>query len=84
MYMDQIDEIKERNRRVELDKAWETSSMRRAIIASVTYIVATVWLIVIENEKPFLNALVPLGGYMLSTLSLSFVKKWWIEKQTLL
>ncbi|MFZ2253395.1 MAG: hypothetical protein WAW13_04500 [Minisyncoccia bacterium] len=82
--MEQIDEIKERNRRVELDKAWETSVARRFIIAVITYVVATIWLIVIENEKPFLNALVPLGGYLLSTLSLSFVKKWWIEKQTLL
>ena len=81
--MEEIDEIKKRNRRVELDKAWETSSVRRAIIASVTYIVATVWLIVIENEKPFLNALVPLGGYVLSTLSLPFVKEYWLAKQKL-
>ena len=76
-----IQEIKERNRRVELDKAWETSLTRRSIIALVTYGVATVWLLIIGNEKPFLNALVPFGGYLFSTWSLPIVKKWWIVRQ---
>jgi hypothetical protein len=79
--MNDIQEIKERNQRVELDKAWEISLTRRSIIAGVTYIVATVWLVVIENEKPFLNALVPFGGYIFSTWSLPLVRGWWIAKQ---
>lgn len=79
--MKNIQSILERNQRVELDKAWETSLTRRGIIAVVTYIVATVWLFVIESESPFLNALVPFGGYLFSTWSLPFVKRWWIEKQ---
>ncbi len=82
MYMEEtIQEIQERNRRVELDKAWETSATRRIIIALVTYAVATAWLLIIENEKPLLNALVPLGGYLFSTWSLPMVKKWWLERQ---
>ncbi len=76
-----IQEIKDRNRRVELDKSWETSTTRRSIIALITYALATVWLLIIENEKPFLNALVPFGGYLFSTWSLPLVKKWWIGKQ---
>ena len=79
--MNEIEEIQERNRRVELDKAWETSSTRRGIIALMTYVVAVVWLMIIGNEKPFHNALVPFGGYLFSTWSLPFVKSWWIEKQ---
>lgn len=78
--MEEIQEIKERNRRVELDKAWETSYMRRGIIVVITYLFAVLWLTVIENEKPFLNALVPCGGYLFSTMSLPFAKRWWIKR----
>jgi hypothetical protein len=80
--MDEIQEIKERNRRVELDKAWETSLIRRLTIAGVTYIVAAIWMYGIGNEKPLLNALVPFGGYLFSTWSLPFLKEWWMEKQS--
>ncbi len=78
--MDDVKTILERNARVELDKAWETSFTRRVIITLFTYIVATTWLFIIENEKPFLNALVPVCGYILSTWSMPFVKVWWIKK----
>lgn len=79
--MDHISQIIERNQRVELDKAWETSKTRRSLIAVTTYVVATVWLFVIGNESPYLNALVPCGGYLFSTLSFPFVKRWWILRQ---
>jgi hypothetical protein len=36
----EIQKIKERNARVEADKAWETSKTRRLAIAVFTYIVA--------------------------------------------
>lgn len=77
---DQIKIIEERNRRVELDKAWETSKTRRGIIAVATYVIATLWLMIIENEHPFLNAFVPTGGYLLSTLTLGFAKSAWVKK----
>ena len=35
-----ISEIQERNRRVEADKAWETSRLRISVIAGITYIIA--------------------------------------------
>ena len=35
----EIEEIKERNKRVELDKKWETSMTRKVCIAVLTYIV---------------------------------------------
>lgn len=76
----QVRDIQERNKRVELDKAWETSLTRRAIIAGLTYVVAVTWLFIIENDQPFLNALVPFGGYLFSTWSLPFVKRWWVRK----
>lgn len=77
----ELEKIQERNKRVELDKAWEISGTRRIIIACLTYGVAVLWLYVIRNETPLLNGLVPVGGYLLSTLSLPILKDWWIKKQ---
>lgn len=71
--------IKERNDRVEADKAWETSCTRRMFIAAVTYCVALLWLNLIDETNIYLKAVVPTGGYILSTLSLPFIKKWWAD-----
>lgn len=76
----EIEKINERNKRVELDKAWETSKTRRGIISLLTYIIASIFLTVIDNSTPYINAFVPVGGYLLSTLSLPAFKKWWILK----
>ena len=73
--------IKERNQRVEMDKAWETSWTRRFFIAGVTYVIAGVWLVLINDNYPWLKAFVPTGGYILSTLSLPAVKRWWAGKR---
>lgn len=79
--MKSFEDILNRNHRVELDKAWETSYARRGIIAVVTYIVAAAFMKNIGVDAFLLNALVPTGGYLFSTLSLSVVKDWWIKKQ---
>ena len=79
----EVESIKERNRRVELDKAWETSWTRRGVITVFTYIVAVLWLVVIENSHPWLNAFIPAGAYILSTLSLPFIKRWWSKNKLL-
>lgn len=71
--------IKERNDRVEADKAWETSCTRRMFIAAVTYFVALLWLNLIGETGIYLKAVVPTGGYILSTLSLPFIKRAWID-----
>mgnify|MGYP003524715878 CR=1 FL=1 len=76
----QVKAILERNERVASDKAWETSGTRKLIIATFTYVIVVVFLIIIGNANPFVNALIPAIGYLLSTLSLPFVKKIWIEK----
>lgn len=71
--------IKERNRRVEQDKAWEVSWTRRLFVAVTTYIVAGIWLVTIGDTYPWLKALVPAIGYILSTLSIPFLKKLWLR-----
>ena len=66
----EIAKIKERNKRVELDKAWETSWTRRICIMILTYIVVIIYSYVIkEFGNIFLSSLVPVIGFTLSTLS---------------
>ncbi len=72
-------DIKDRNNRVEIDKAWETSATRRITIMALTYIIASVWLFLIDESNIFLKAMVPTFGYLLSTLSIPKVKKVWME-----
>ena len=72
--------IKERNRRVEADKAWETSNTRAFLILVATYIVATLVLWIIDVKRPFLSSLIPTLGFFLSVQSLPFVKRWWLRK----
>lgn len=72
--------LKERNNRVEMNKAWETSYTRRASIIIVTYIVVVAYFFIIHVDRPFLNAIVPVLGFSISTLSVSLIKKIWISK----
>ena len=75
-----INLIKERNRRVESDKAWETSWTRKIIIAILTYMTIVLFLFVAQLPKPFVNSIVPTAGFVLSTLSLPFFKKLWLNR----
>lgn len=77
----EIEEIKKRNNRVELDKAWETSLARKLLIAIFTYIVIVLFFFVASLPKPFINAIVPTIGFVLSTLSIPYFKKYWIKRQ---
>jgi hypothetical protein len=75
----EIEAIIKRNKRVERDKAWETSITRRIIIALMTYLIIVLFLWIINLPKPWLNALVPAMAFFISTLSLSFFKRIWIK-----
>ena len=75
----EVNKIKDRNRRVEADKAWETSFFRRIIITLMTYFVVVLFFWIINVPYDWLNALVPTGGFVFSTLSLPLIKKWWIR-----
>ncbi len=76
--MQHIEDLIERNKRVELDKAWETSKTRRFVIAVITYSVAALFMYRIGVDNYLLNAYIPTGGYLLSTLSLPQIKRHWI------
>ena len=74
---DEIFLIKQRNKRVEVDKAWEISKTRSLSILFLTYICASIALYFIGVRNYFANALIPTLGFFLSIQSLPFIKKWW-------
>lgn len=74
----EIEQIKERNRRVELDKAWETSLTRKLCICILTYLVVLLYSYMINRiSNIYLSSVVPVIGFALSTLSLRLVRKVW-------
>jgi hypothetical protein len=75
----EIDGIKVRNKRVEVDKAWETSLTRKMLILVLTYIVIVIFFFAVNLPNPFLNAIVPSVGFFLSTLTVPAFKHWWIK-----
>lgn len=69
--------IEDRNRRVEKDKAWETSYTRRGLLIIFTYLAIGFYLSAIKVSSPWLNAIVPSLAFWLSTLTLPFFRKIW-------
>jgi len=80
--LERIEKLENRNKRVEADKAWETSWSRRLSIMTLTYLVVVVYLRFVIHINPWLNALVPVTGFFLSTLTLSFLKQRWTARRT--
>ena len=73
--------VEVRNQKVTVDKAWETSLTRRLSIAAMTYACACLtFLIMIPTATWYLTALVPTGGYLLSTLGLPPLRNIWQRK----
>ncbi len=74
----EIIKIKERNKKVELDKKWETSWTRKICICILTYIVVIIYSFIVRNyDNILLSSLVPVIGFTLSTLSLKLVRNVW-------
>ena len=75
-----ISDIERRNKRVELDKKWETSFTRRVSICILTYIVVLLFSYFINTSNNiFLSSLVPVIGFSLSTLSVSLIRRIWLN-----
>lgn len=78
---ERIQNIEERNKRVELDKKWETSWTRRICIMILTYIIVIIYSYLVRNyDNILLSSLVPVIGFGLSTLSLKVIRKVWESK----
>jgi hypothetical protein len=75
-----IEKIEKRNKKVEVDKSWETSSFRKVSIAVITYLIILIIMYLFDFKNIFINALIPTSGYLLSTLSIGILKKIYIKK----
>ena len=64
---------------MEVDKAWETSLFRKVLVAVLTYAVIVLFFIFAGLPEPFINAIVPTVGFVLSTLSVPIFKKLWLK-----
>lgn len=72
-----IEKIEKRNREVETNKAWEISWSRKILIAIFTYLAIALYLGFVVGINPWINAIVPTVGFLLSTLTLPYFKKFW-------
>ena len=79
---EEIEKIKMRNKRVEVDKAWETSYTRRICIMVLTYILVIIYSYMIKKVSNIaFTSLVPVIGFFLSTLSLKLIRKIWEQNR---
>lgn len=72
-----VSKIEKRNKKVETDKAWELSWSRKLLLFSFTYLAIGLYLDAIGVLRPWLNAIVPAVGFLLSTFSLPFFRRLW-------
>lgn len=75
----EIEKINQRNKRVEVDKAWEISWTRKIVVAILTYVVVVLFFVFAELPDPFLNSIVPTLAFVISTSSLPIFKKIWLS-----
>ena len=80
--LERIEKIEERNQKVSLDKRWETSWTRKLTLIVLTYLVVLIYLFVIGNDNPWINAIVPPTGFFLSTLAVSWMRMVWQNRIT--
>lgn len=74
---ERVERIEKRNATVEMNKAWETSLSRRGLIIVFTYLAIALYLKFVVGINPWINAIVPSVGFLLSTLTLPFFKSLW-------
>lgn len=75
---ERISAIEARNQRVERDKAWETSWQRRVSLFVLTYLVMCLFMYGIGIDAFYLQAIIPTLGFLLSTLSLEWLRRHFI------
>jgi len=77
---EQLEAIAGRNQRVEIEKAWETSTTRVLSVVLLTYALMSLTFSIIGVQEYFINAIIPTLGYFLSTQSLPIIKRRWLQR----
>ena len=75
----EIIKLKQRNKKVEADKAWDTSFTRKIIVTVLTYFTIVIFFIFSSLADPFINAIVPSLAFLISTATLPMFKKIWLK-----
>lgn len=68
-----------RNNKVELDKKRETSLFRKVSILLITYVIASLVMYMIWDERFYINSIIPTIWFWLSTQGLWLLKKIWLK-----
>lgn len=76
---ERLEKIEARNKKVEENKAWETSWSRKILLIIFTYLAIAFYLAFIVHINPWINAIVPALGFLLSTLTLPWFRKLWAK-----
>jgi hypothetical protein len=76
----EIKKLKQRNKRVEQAKAWETSLTRKLLICVLTYILIVLFFYSASLPSPLINSIIPTIGFFLSTLSIPKAKTYWVQR----
>jgi hypothetical protein len=74
---ERLRKIELRNKDVEQNKAWETSYIRKMLIAVFTYLAIALYFKFVVHIDPWINAIVPTTGFLLSTLTFPWFKNLW-------
>ncbi len=80
-FENRLEAIENRNSQIEGDKGWDTSWARRISIMVLTCAVVAFYLQFVIHINPWINALVPVIGFLLLTLTLSLLKKRWLSNR---
>jgi uncharacterized membrane protein len=75
----ELELIKQRNVKLEADKAWEASWVRGVSISVMMYLVAAIYLYLVGTQRFWLHAFSPVLGFYLTVRSMPIIKKWWIN-----
>lgn len=78
----EVEKIKTRNKRVEADKAWETSWTRAGLIVIITYIFTTVFFLRTDQSPAYLLSLEPTAGLTIGLLSFGKLKSIWLGRRS--
>lgn len=76
---DSVSNIFARNKKVEIDKAWEVSWARKIIIILISYVAIGCTLAFFGFSRAWISAIIPVLAFILSTLSLVFLKSLWLK-----
>lgn len=70
-----------RDRVKNYDKEFGSSLIRVTIVMAITYAVLSVYMLLINVDRPFTGAIIPTIGFQLSTLSLPSIRACYVERR---